>query len=183
VRTIVLAGLAFGAADQYLGTTHVLVHTGVWPVAVSNMSALWLILPFVAGWAQPSRKRAVVAGTGATAAAFLGYFAMTLSPLEGVSAAHALHGIAPLVAGQARWLAGAAVGAPVYAVLGFRWRTGRSWLSAGAVAGALCLEPFAWMLSGVGLRVSDARGVWTAEVAAGVVAAGAFAIARRRSSG
>jgi hypothetical protein len=39
------------------------------------------------------------------------------------------------------------------------------------------------MLSGVGLRVSDARGVWTAEVAAGVVAAGAFAIARRRSSG
>src|SRR5262249_58567658 len=45
-----LAGLAFGAADQYLGSFSAL---GGWTAAVSGLSAPWLLLPFVAGGGPP----------------------------------------------------------------------------------------------------------------------------------
>jgi hypothetical protein len=168
-------------ADQYLGTTHVLVHTGAWTTTISNMSALWLVLPFLAGWSRSTSRRALAAGTLGTAAAFSGYFAMTLSPLEGVGLGQAASGLAPLVKGQLPWLVGGAFAAPAYALLGYRWRTLRAWSSAFAVAGALCLEPVAWIFAGLRGRFSDPGPAWIGEIAAGLCAAAALAAVRARS--
>jgi hypothetical protein len=183
VRVALLA-LAFGAADQYLGTTHVMVHTGAWTTTVSNMSALWLIVPFLAGWSQRTPRRAAVAGALSLLAAFGGYWLLTLSPLEGVSGTQAAAGIAPLLAGHAPWLLGGAVGAPLFGVLGYRWRVLRAWTSAVAVSLLLCGEPLAWVVSGLGPRFSDARPVWLGEMTAGACTAAAalLAIRRRRAT-
>lgn len=177
---VVLLGLLFGAGDQYLGTTHVLVHTGAWTTTLSNMSALWLIVPFLAGWSQPTRNRALVAGLASLGAAFTGYWALTLSPLEGVSTAQAIRGLAPLIDGHLPWLVGGTLGAPLFAILGYRWRTRRAWSSALAVSALLLLEPAAWLTSGLGPRFTDARPAWTGEMAAGLAAALAFAFVRLR---
>ena len=177
---VALLALVFGAADQFLGTTHVMVHTGGWTTTVSNMSALWLIVPFLAGWSQRTPTRAAVAGALSLLAAFTGYWLLTLSPLEGVSGAHAVAGIAPLVEGHAPWLLGGSVGAPLFGILGQRWRTTRAWTSALAVSLVLCLEPLAWVASGLGARFSDARPVWLAEVLAGACTAVAMLTSRRR---
>ena len=179
---VVLFGLLFGAGDQYLGTTHVIVHMGAWTTAVSNMSALWLIVPFLAGWSQPTQRRAIAAGVVSLLAAFTGYWMLTLSPLEGVSTAQAVGGLAPLVGGHAFWLFGGALGAPLFGMLGYRWRSNRAWSSAFAVSVVLLLEPAAWLASGLGPRLTDARPVWTGEIAAGVATAFAFAFARLRGA-
>jgi hypothetical protein len=69
----------------------------------------------------------------------------------------------------------------VYALLGYRWRTLRAWSSAFAVAGALCLEPAAWIVTGLRGRFSDPGSAWIGEIAAGLVAGAALAAVRARS--
>jgi hypothetical protein len=56
------------------------------------MSAPWLILPLAFGYTQRQPGRAALAGLLATAAALTGFFAMTLSPVEGVALHDALAG-------------------------------------------------------------------------------------------
>jgi hypothetical protein len=48
----------------------------------------WLVLAFVFGCTQVGARRAAMIGLTATASAVLGYFALTLSPLERVSLSH-----------------------------------------------------------------------------------------------
>ena len=77
----IVVGFAFGGADQYLGS---LITLGPWTVSVSQMSAPWLILPFAFGYTQRRPGRAALVALVATASALTGYFALTLSPMEGV---------------------------------------------------------------------------------------------------
>ena len=77
----IVAGLVFGGVDQYLGSGRLLVEFGVWPSTASQMSAPWLILPFVAGCTQVRPGRAMLLGLVVTLSALVGYFALTLSPL------------------------------------------------------------------------------------------------------
>ena len=86
---VIAIGFAFGAADQYLGSRSAL---GAWASTVSLMSAPWLILPFLIGWAQEDARRAMVSGFVVTISALAGYFAMTYSPMEGVPAERFLSG-------------------------------------------------------------------------------------------
>ena len=81
---MVIGGLVFGAGDQYLGTVHAANAMGWWTISVSVLSAPWLILPFIVGSTQRRPHRAAVAGLVVTLSALAGYFAMTLSPMEGV---------------------------------------------------------------------------------------------------
>jgi len=81
---IVIGGLLFGAGDQYLGTIHAVNSMGWWSESVSLLSAPWLILPFFVGSTQRRPRRAAVAGLVVSLSALAGYFAMTLSPMEGV---------------------------------------------------------------------------------------------------
>jgi hypothetical protein len=179
---VALLALVFGAADQFLGTTHVIVHTGAWTTTVSNMSALWLIVPFLAGWSQRTPRRAVLAAALSLLAAFSGYWLMTLSPFEGVSTAQAVHGVVPLIAGHAPWLVGGAVGGPLFGMLGFRWRTQRAWTSAVVVSSILCLEPVAHVAAGAGAQFSDAHRVWVGEMIAGGCTAAAMLAIRLRGT-
>lgn len=170
----VLAGLVFGAADQYLGSLKAGSVIGTWTWTVSGMSAPWLILPFVAGMTQERRHRAMALGLVVTMAALAGYFAMSNSPMEGAPLERFWGRVTTMISTgyNPLWiLAGIATG-PLYGLLGHRWRVARSWISAVLVTSALCLEPlarkFAGMLSGPPL-------VWGVEVAIGTVVAAMFA--------
>jgi hypothetical protein len=178
----VLVGLVFGAADQYLGS---LVRLGPWTVPVSQMSAPWLLLPLALGATQRSPGRGALAGLVATAAALVGYFAMTVSPVEGVAPAAALADLPGLLGSNVRNVVGGAITAPVCGLIGRRARGGR-WLPAAALAaGALCLEPVA--REAVDRRFAP-DWVWQLETAAGLAVALAAALtaaaaARRARAG
>jgi hypothetical protein len=131
----------FGAVDQYLGGGWSLNHLGSWTTDVSVMSAPWLVLPFVLGSTQACPWRAAILGLGVTLAALLGYFVMTVSPLEGVDLAT----VRPLdfLHSQLHVIIPSLATGPLFGWLGQRWRMSRSWLSAALVAGAFSLEPLA----------------------------------------
>jgi hypothetical protein len=181
-----LLGLAFGAADQQLGT--LTAELGPWTSTAAQMSAPWLVLPFLIGLTQQDARRAAVLGLVVTASALLGYFATTYSPLEihpwtfdrftSGFVAVTTSGYNPL------YILGGLVTGPLFGLLGQRWRLRRSWVSATIVTGALCLEPLARSASG---QLMPPAPVWVAEVAFGVVVAALFAYAlmaqRRLESG
>jgi hypothetical protein len=56
---VVIAGLAFGMADQYLGSRSAL---GAWAATASVVSAPWLLLAFIAGMTQERARRAMTLG-------------------------------------------------------------------------------------------------------------------------
>jgi hypothetical protein len=124
-------GLAFGAADQQLGT--LTAELGPWTSTAAQMSAPWLVLPFLIGLTQSDARRAAVLGLVVTASALVGYFAMTYSPLEihpwtldrftSGFVAVTTSGYNPL------YVLGGLVTGPLFGLLGQRWRLRRSWVS------------------------------------------------------
>ena len=166
----IVAGLVFGAVDQFLGT----IHFGPWGWTVSGMSAPWLILPFVAGMTQERRRRAMALGLVATMAALAGYFAMSNSPMEGAPLDRFFDRVVTMVSTgyNPLWIVAGLVTGPLYGFLGHRWRVARSWMSAALVTSALCLEPLARKAAGM---LSGPPLVWGAEVVIGAAAAVLFA--------
>lgn len=169
-----LLGLVFGAADQYLGSMSWL---GPWTSTVAQVSAPWLVIPFLVGMTQQRPRRAMALGLVVTVAALVGYFAMTYSPME-IHPWSFSRFTAGMVAVTTRgwynptYILGGLVTGPLFGLLGQRWRVRRSWVSAGLVAGALCLEPLArWA---TGQLPYDAPSVWGVEVAVGAFAAALF---------
>ena len=67
----VVLGLAFGAADQQLGT--LTAELGPWTSTAAQVSAPWLILPFLFGTTQERAQRAAVLGLVVTGSALVGY--------------------------------------------------------------------------------------------------------------
>jgi hypothetical protein len=176
IVVVALVGLAFGAGDQYLGTLTAANALGWWSVSLSGLSAPWLVLPFLAGSKQRLPRRAALVGEVIVWAALAGYFAMTLSPMEGVH----FHGTGVGSIVRSDWpteIGGATLG-PVFGWLGYRWASHRSRLAAVLIAGVLCLEPVAVLAVGLGSGRSHA--VWTAEVIAGLGAGVFFLLSARR---
>jgi len=153
---------AFGAADQFLGARAWIV--GSWAIDASLLSAPWLLVAFLSGWSQPTAKRAAVLGFVCTIAALVGYWTMTLSPLEG--AVVTVRGVRGLVAGQSAYALGALFSGPFFGWLGYRWRAQRDLMSALAAALIVCCEPLAHAAVGTPIRFD---GVWGAEIVAGVL--------------
>lgn len=165
----VIVGALFGSVDQYLGSiSHI-----PWLGEVSLLSAPWLVLPFVFGCTQVRALRAIHIGCVATAAALLGYFAMTLTPMEGVHLHGSLRPVFALLHSEDRVIVGAVVTAPLFGYLGCQWRRARAWLSAAFVAGAICLEPLASAAVG---RLPQFRAVWIAEISVGLLVATYFGL-------
>jgi len=165
-----LVGAAFGSIDQYLGSiSHI-----PWLGEVSLLSAPWLVLPFVFGCTQVRPRRGVLIGCVATAAALVGYFVMTLTPLEGVHLNGSIGPVLGLLRSEATVIIGGTITAPLFGYLGFRWRTTRAWMSASLVAGAICFEPLAAATVG---RLPHFSAVWIAELSIGCVAALYFGLA------
>ena len=159
-----------GAADQYLGSLTPYVALGTWTVSVSQMSAPWLFLPFAFGCTQDRPRRAMLLGLVATLAALAGYFAFSVSPMEGVALRELPH--AALAALSSNFtpahpvILGGLVTGPLFGLLGQRWRVSRSWIVAALIAGAFLLEPLARAADG---QLFGPSWVWAAEVALGVV--------------
>jgi hypothetical protein len=174
---LLVSAAAFGAADQYLGTSH--LPGGYHPVAitVSGLSAPWLLLAFWAGYTQVRPWPGALLGLAATVAALAGYFALMWSPAEGahLSLATMAHLV---VTSQAQNVLGGLVTGPVYGWLGHRWRTRRSLASAALAAVLLPLEPAARALAG---RDWGPLIAYTAEAVAGILLAGYFIAALSRS--
>jgi hypothetical protein len=173
----IAVGFVFGGADQYLGSR---VALGPWTSSVSAMSAPWLLLPFAFGATALERRRAMLVGLVVTLAALAGYFALTLSPWEGVSPGRVPDDLAALLDSNLRIIVGGLVTGPLFGALGWRWRARRSWSSAALLAAAFCLEPLARLATG---RLDGPVLVWGVEVALGACLAGFFAVAgavRRR---
>jgi hypothetical protein len=173
---MVIGGLVFGAGDQYLGTTHAVNVMGWWSISVSQLSAPWLILPFLVGATQGRPRRAAMAGSVITLSALAGYFAMTLSPMEGVHfSLVSLRGL--LGTNQLNEIGGLVFG-PLFGWLGYRWHARRSWLAAALVTGALCLEPIA--VTAAGRNVGSSGFVWAFEIVVGVAVGTWFLVTIRR---
>ena len=173
-----VACFLFGAADQYLGGLWSATHLGFWSIDVSMMSAPWLAVPFIVGARERSASRAAWGGALATFAALLGYFTLTLSPVEGV----ALRQVQPLafLVSQLHILLPAVVTGPVWGWLGHRWRGGHPWFGAVAVGGAFCLEPLARRVYGQPFTAAD---VATVEILVGAVLAVVLSVTGRRDWG
>ena len=166
----------FGGADQYLGSR---IALGPWASSVSAMSAPWLLLPFVFGATQAQRRHAIAVGLVVTLAALAGYFALTLSPLEGVALGRFPGDLAALARSNVRNIVGGLISGPLFGALGWRWRTTRSRASAGLIAAAFWLEPPARLAVG---QLPSPAVVWGIEIALGVCLAGYFVRAARRAS-
>lgn len=184
---VAILGLAFGAADQQLGSHSATL--GYWAATAAQVSAPWLVLPFLIGSTQRSARKAAVLGLLVALSALLGYFAMTYSPWEihpwsfdrftsGMVALTTRGWYNPL------YILGGLVMGPLFGLLGQRWRVRRWWVSAAIVSGTLCLEPMARWATG---QLRGPASVWTTEVAfgAGVAALFAYMLAtsRRASKG
>jgi len=157
-----VAALAFGAGDQYLGS----MSWHPWAADVSLLSAPWLVVAFLAGWTQRDPRRGALLGLACTFAALLGYGLMTLSPVEN---AHLnVQSALAFAESERRVLVGGLATGPLFGWLGQRWRDRRAWLGALATAAALCLEPLARIPAGQATRF---RTVWVAEIAVGLALA------------
>ena len=148
------AAFAFGAIDQYLQvaipeSSHLGAHQFL--VQVSNgMSALWLLVPFLAGAWQASQRRAALVGLAATWLSVLAYVFMIVTPMEGVHLTP--RAFAFSLASQWPWFAGSLITGPLYGWLGHRWRARRSLAAALLAALPVLLEPGArWLAAGLGL--------------------------------
>jgi hypothetical protein len=175
---VTVLSLLFGALVQQLGSASIWL--GVWTATAAQVSAPWLVLPFVVGSTQRSARRAAILGAVGTAAALFGYFAMTYSPLE-IHPWTLQRFTSGLVAVTSTgynpaYVVGGLLTAPVYGWLGWRWRTERSPVAAAAVVLAICLEPAARLATG---QLYDPATVWLAEIAIGLALAGAFLATRR----
>jgi hypothetical protein len=167
-------GLAFGAGDQYLGSLKPMVALGPWTVSVSQMSALWLLLPFFFGWTQERPRRAMLAGLVVTLFGLIGYLGMMLGPAEGLETNRILPAAVAWIASNLVVIGGGMVTGPAFGLLGQRWRVERSWGAAAIIAGAFLLEPLARHLKG---RLFGPSWVWGIEMALGVCLLATFAVA------
>jgi hypothetical protein len=171
---ILAAAFAFGALDQYIGSLF-----SNFATAVSGMSAPWLLLPFAAGAAQAIRpgaagsrsgwQHAAGFGLAATWLAVIGYVLMIDSPMEGVHPT--VQVVTATVRSQWPWWLGGLVSGPLYGVLGWLWRSRRSWLSAALAAIPVLFEP---VLSRFGFRPAIDVTASYAEAATGLALAGYF---------
>ncbi len=122
-----LAGFAFGVADVHIpAPDRPLVF---W---VGNISSLWVILPFLAGWAERTPAWAAAAGGTTCLAAILGFYRpITLFTAPGF--------LFP-------WLVIATVVGPAYGMVGSWWRRARSLVAGAAVGVPFIAEPWLWAL-------------------------------------
>lgn len=172
-----VVGLIFGAVDQYLGTLHVTLRLGWWTLPVSQMSALWLLVPFLVGGTQERSVRAALVGLVATFAALSGYLLMGYGPAEGHPFTDVIHGASGWARSNVPWIVGGAVIGPLFGYLGARWRTRRSALAAAVVAGSFLLEPLVRVATG---RLLEPTWIWAAEAFAGAALGAVFIATRRR---
>jgi hypothetical protein len=158
---------------------------------IGNFSAPWAVLAFGVGWAQRSKRSAVLVGVAAEVACVVGFYGQSLivwfedpgrllggDPYPGL--------LQFTETAVTRWLSYyigpwfvMAIGAGVvYGLLGRWWGQSRSIVAGAALALPFFAEPFAWRMYGGFLMGPLA--VWALEIASGIAVLGWVLLARRR---
>lgn len=164
----ILAGWAFGLLDSRIPMPA--SSTIFW---AGNLGSPWIVLPFLAGWAQGSRGWAersrgwaLAAGALACAAAMVGFF----GPGGGWGPASFVF--------VTSWLAVGALAGGLYGLFGDTWGRSRTLLDGLALALPFILEPLVWSV-GFGYA-RGATAYWYGEAAVGVALLVLVVVANRR---
>jgi hypothetical protein len=179
VAIAALGALAFGVAMSVLKGNN----GGDVRNAIGNLSAPWLLLPFIAGAAAGERRvaRAALVGVLVSLVALAGFYLANTFVL-GLGPHSWLQDVRLTFAGG-RYFQLALLSGPVFGALGGLWQRSASTLLGVLVAALLALEPFVWLgyeRAGHAIYTSDSA-VWAVEVAVGVGAAAlAATVARPR---
>ena len=145
-----VSGWVFGLLDSRIP-----LPSGSTVFWAGNLGAPWLVLPFLTGWTQPSRHRALLGGALTCVAAMVGFF----GPGSGWGPASAA-----FVTG---WVTVGALAGGLYGRFGFAWGRSRTLLEGLALAVPFIVEPLVWWW---GLGYSQGRlPIWYAELVVGVV--------------
>jgi hypothetical protein len=151
--------------------------------AIGNVSAVWLLLPFLAGASTGSHRvvTGALCGLAATLAALTGFyfaesFVLDLGPHPWLTDLSLTMGTVVYYAERAL------VTGPIFGALGFCWQQRRSLMAAGVLAASFVLEPAAWWLYGMHIGggaaypVPDYPALWLGEITIGIAG---FALLRR----
>jgi hypothetical protein len=159
--------------------------------AIGNISAVWLLLPFLAGAAGGTRRlaTAALAGLVATLVALCGFyfaesFVLDLGPHPWLT------DLALTMNTVQHYAEFALLSGPVFGALGYGWRQRSSLAAAGLLAAAFVLEPAAWWLygreigGGTAYPVPGYPALWLGEIAVGIASFALLVkIARRQAPG
>jgi hypothetical protein len=171
VGAAVAGGLAYGYLIAHIPSPR---DAGVfW---VSNLSAPWLALAFLAGWPQRSRPWGALAGCCADVACVVGFYAQFFT--FGDSGRLGLWPTTPLaqrlaadlggwVSFAAPWLLAGVLAGAVFGCLGACWGKSRSPVAGLVLAAAFVFESAAWFLHNHALW--PPHSIWIAEVCFGVL--------------
>jgi hypothetical protein len=143
--------------------------------AIGNISAVWLLLPFLAGGAGGMRRpaTAALAGLAATLVALCGFYFANSFVLD-LGRHPWLTDLALTMRTVPHYAEFALLSGPVFGALGYGWRRRYSLAAAALIAAAFVLEPAAWWLygreigGGAAYPVPGYPALWLAEIAVGV---------------
>jgi hypothetical protein len=154
--------------------------------AVGNISAPWLLLPFVVGVVLGRGRTAVgaVVGLLATFVALAGFYLANSFVLD-LGPHTRLDDVRLAVEGGKQYFVLALLSGPTFGALGAWWQRHRSTTLAVLVASLLVFEPLAWAAyeRSAHSTLSDHPLVWAGEVIVGLLACVAVAINGRRRAG
>ena len=140
--------------------------------AIGNLSAVWLLLPFVCGALIGGGKVfwGAVVGTLATFSALTGFYVSNAFVLD-LGPHSSFQDLTLSMHGEIFWLQLGLVSGPVFGALGARWRRTRSNFHVVLIAAFFVFEPLAWMAYH-GTTSADARweAVWVGEALIGLCA-------------
>ena len=158
--------------------------------AIGNVSAVWLLLPFLAGAAGGTRRlaSAALAGLSATLVALCGFyfaesFVLDLGPHPWLTDLALTMNTVP------HYAEFALLSGPGFGALGYGWRQRSSIAAAGLLAAAFVLEPAAWWLygrhigGGAAYSVPGYPALWLGEIAVGIAGFALLVKIARRQGG
>jgi hypothetical protein len=157
---------------------------------IANLSSPWIVLPFITGWLQRSRRWAAVAGIAADVASVFGFYwrFLTLDPIRlglntsAPAAAIVWTSLDHWLAFTAPWIGLAVITGLSYGILGRWWGRSGSLLAWIPIAVPFLVEPVLWRAYQGKLQGPTI--IWLAEVAVGLGLLSVLGVAwqRRRLS-
>ena len=156
-----LAGAFAGATVFGIGDAHLYLGQGAgfW---VSNVSSVWLLIPFVAGATLVTTRRgAALLGIGLTFVALGAFYGWTM-----------VQGANQFTSADLRFLGGGLFTGPAFGLTGRLWSERRRFLLGVPLGLAFVFEPYAWFRH-VG-RLPNPHLIWFTEAAFGVMLLFAF---------